>query len=201
MLRRMVVHGLPAVPFTPCCHALPPPPLRRLQVPEALRRSYCQLWGAILLGDTATAREAAALVGGARAARILPEILRPRDWSKVPREERRRLRHESGLHSFADFSALLSEAPRPLLEALRLSAVVRNTATALGSTISDRLRVNAKYAWRGMTRGELPAGQLQYVGALASRVQRWRLAAHVALLRLAFWLGSLVDELLYPLTA
>jgi hypothetical protein len=62
-----------------------------VELPEALRRLYCQLWGAIVLGDWPTARLAAAALGGERAGRILPELLRPRDWRAVPPDERRRV--------------------------------------------------------------------------------------------------------------
>jgi hypothetical protein len=51
-----------------------------------------QLWGAIALGDMTTAREAATLLAGERGGRILPEILRPRNWAKATPEERQRVR-------------------------------------------------------------------------------------------------------------
>lgn len=36
--------------------------------------------------------QAATGLAGEQAGRILPELLRPRDWHKVPREERQRVR-------------------------------------------------------------------------------------------------------------
>lgn len=132
--------------------------------------------------------QAATGLAGEQAGRILPELLRPRDWHKVPREERRRVRlnylvlmydayaegqqccgcpcntlllpcgaprlttgtacewhpllcqcpaplsalppqvrQESGINSFADVAKLLEGAPRPLLDTLRLGAVVRHS--------------------------------------------------------------------------
>ena len=41
---------------------------------------------------------------------------------------------------------LLEELPRELCEYLKVSAVVRSAAAALGGTIYDRLRINAVYA-------------------------------------------------------
>ena len=41
---------------------------------------------------------------------------------------------------------LLEELPRELCEYLKVSAVVRSSAAALGGTIYDRLRINAVYA-------------------------------------------------------
>ena len=41
---------------------------------------------------------------------------------------------------------LLEELPRELCEYLKVSAVVRSSAAALGGTIFDRLRINAVYA-------------------------------------------------------
>lgn len=78
-------------------------------------------------------------------------------------------------------------------------------ATLLGATLGDRLRVNAKWALRGMFAQHAQQGtagaaagadarQLEFVGGLQSRLARWRLAAQVGLLRFAFWLGSLVHS-------
>lgn len=152
------------------------------------------------------------MVGGQRAARILPELLRPRDWKKMPREDRQRIVRESGIGSFTDFSQILNEAPHPLLETLRLTAIVRNTATLLGATIADRLRINALHAWRGMgivhmasmdsSAAAAAAAQVTYVGAFASRWARWHLAARVTLLRITFSIVAAVHALLrQPLVA
>lgn len=165
-----------------------------VELPEDLRRNYCQLWAAILLGDQKTAREAAAALGGEQAARILPELLRPRDWGPaVTREDRRRMAAEVGIGNFADLSRVLSEAPQALLDCLQLSTVVRGTATQLGATIPDRLRVHAAHAVRGMTQGALPPAKLHYVGSLGSRIRRWRLFATVFLMRMAAALGGWVQ--------
>ena len=72
-------------------------------------------------------------------------------------------------------------------------------ATLLGATLGDRLRINAKWALRGMHAqqgggGGAGAAQPPFVGALQSRLARWRLALHVGLLRLAFWLSSAVHS-------
>ncbi|KAL4457670.1 hypothetical protein ABPG75_012535 [Micractinium tetrahymenae] len=170
------------------------------RLPDDLRRLYCQLWCAIVLGDMDTARVAASQLGGERAGRILPEVLRPRNWAAVPKEERRRVRQESGISSFADLASLLEEAPRPLLDSLRQSAVVRHSATLLGATLADRLRINATWALRGMWRAGDDAsgasGGLQFVGSLQSRLKRWRVAFQVHLLRLAFWLASAVHQVM-----
>ncbi|KAI7845854.1 hypothetical protein COHA_000588 [Chlorella ohadii] len=175
-----------------------------IALPDDLRRNYCQLWGSFVLGDMQTARLAATGLAGEQAGRILPELLRPRDWHKVPREERRRVRQESGINSFADVAKLLEGAPRPLLDTLRLGAVVRHSATLLGATLGDRLRINAKWAVRGMYAQHIgdsaaaaaapDARQLQFVGGLQSRLARWRLSVQVGLLRFAFWVGSLVHS-------
>ncbi|KAL4442946.1 hypothetical protein ABPG77_008437 [Micractinium sp. CCAP 211/92] len=166
------------------------------RLPDALRQLYCQLWCAIVLGDLETARVAAAQLGGERAGRILPEVLRPRNWAAVPKEERQRVRQESGINSFADLANLLEEAPRALLDSLRLSAVVRHSATTLGATLADRLRINATWALRGMWRAGQDGGEPRFVGSLQSRLKRWRVAVQVHLLRLAFWVVSAVHQVM-----
>ncbi|KAI3436647.1 hypothetical protein D9Q98_006063 [Chlorella vulgaris] len=163
-----------------------------VSLPEDLRRQFCQLWCSIVLGDMDTARLAATQLAGEKGGRILPEILRPRDWRKVTPEERQRLRQDSGITSFADLAAVLNEAPKPLLDSLRQSAVVRHTATLLGATLADRLRINATWAMRGMQ--TCKEGPLVFVGALQSRITRWRLAVRVGALRLVVWLSSLMQD-------
>ncbi|EFN58557.1 hypothetical protein CHLNCDRAFT_140686 [Chlorella variabilis] len=175
-------------------------------LPDHLRRLYCQLWCAIAMGDMHTARLAATELAGEKGGRILPEILRPRNWAKVSKEERQRLRQEAGVGSFADLAAVLTEAPKPLLDSLRQSAVVRHSgkqlawmpargrATLLGATLADRLRVNATWALRGMLASKPGQGPAQFVGGLQSRLSRWRLALQVGLLRLAFWVAAVVQD-------
>lgn len=107
------------------------------------------------------------------------------------------MREQSGITSFADLAQLLQNAPKQLLDSLRQSAVVRQSAVLLGATLGDRLRINAKWALRGMgAQHDDPGGgrRLQFVGALQSRLTRWRLAAHVALLRAAYWISSVVHS-------
>lgn len=65
-------------------------------------------------------------------------------------------------------------------------------ATLLGATIGDRLRINAKWAQRGMFHSDDAAQPLQFVGGLQSRLVRWRLCVQVGLLRLAFWVSRVV---------
>ena len=104
-------------------------------MPDALRQHYCQLWCALALGDAPTAVLAATAMGGEAAGKLLPEVLRPRDWRGAGAEERARVRREAGIGSFADLSRALGAAPRPLLDSLRLSAVVRHSAALLGATL------------------------------------------------------------------
>lgn len=133
-------------------------------------------------------------------------------------------REQAGIESFADFAAMLGEAPKPLLDSLRQSAVVRHSgkraaaqlccidvrqpsyaawiqtlascswgcctatlqrsralshlpagprlpaATLLGATLSDRLRLNATWARRGLYASAPGAGQPEFVGRLQSRI-------------------------------
>ena len=106
------------------------------------------------------------------------------------------VRQEAGLTSFADLAKLLEEAPKQLLDSLRQSAVVRHTATLLGATVADRLRINAKWALAGCYAAPAGGGQLRFVGGLQSRWRRWQLTARVGLLRFVFWLRSAVHTAL-----
>ncbi|GAB4820740.1 hypothetical protein N2152v2_007786 [Parachlorella kessleri] len=121
-----------------------------IDLPRDMRLQYCQMWCAFVLNDKDTAAQAATALGGERAGRILPEVLRPRNWATVSKEERRQFRQEAGIHSFSDLAEILEQAPRSLLDTLRITAMVRHTAAQLGATIADRLRINVTAAFRGM---------------------------------------------------
>ena len=51
--------------------------------------------GSVSEHPTDPAADAAVQLAGPRAGKVLPEVLRPRDWNKLPPEERRRLRQEA----------------------------------------------------------------------------------------------------------
>ena len=59
------------------------------------------------------------------------------------------IRAAAGLHTFADFNQLLELLPRSLAHYLRVSAIVRASASRLGATVYDRMRINAAAAVRG----------------------------------------------------
>lgn len=52
----------------------------------------------------------------------------------------------AGVSSIGDLGRLLEGLPRPLVDFLKVSAITRGAATRLGSSIQDRLRINATYA-------------------------------------------------------
>ncbi|KAG7669279.1 hypothetical protein Ndes2526B_g05579 [Nannochloris sp. 'desiccata'] len=168
------------------------------ELEDNLRRLYCMLWCAFVLNDSATATATAVQLAGPRAGRALPEILRPRDWSKLAPEERRRLRQEVGVTGIRDMTRILNEAPRQLVDCLRAMALVRHTATRLGITIADRLRVNAVQALHGLQvevedRGK-KGHHVEYVGVMRSRVKRWRLYLHIAAMRLVVWVALILGD-------
>ena len=50
------------------------------------------------------------------------------------------------MSNIGDLGRLLEGLPRPLVDFLKVSAITRGAATRLGSSIHDRLRINATYA-------------------------------------------------------
>ena len=168
------------------------------ELDSGLRQLYCMLWCAFVLNDAATATTAAVQLAGPRAGKALPEVLRPRDWTKIAPEERRRLRQEAGVTGIGDLTRMLTEAPRQLIDCLRAMAMVRHTATRLGVTVADRLRVNAVQAMHGLQMEVFDAGgrkrHVEYVGVMQSRVNRWRLWAHIAAMKLVVWWALLFRE-------
>lgn len=167
-----------------------------VQLPDDLRLQYCQLWCAFVLRDRKTARAVATAMAGERAGRVLPEVLQPRDWGAVPSAERRRLQKDAGVNTLGDVSRLLEECPQPLVEVLRIGAVVRPLATQLGATVHDRLRINATHALRGMAHTRDPGGKVTFMGDLASRRKRWRLSSMIWAMRSMFWMADVWNHLL-----
>lgn len=52
----------------------------------------------------------------------------------------------AGVNSLGDLGRLLEELPRPFVDFLKVQAIIRGAATKLGSSLHDRLRINATYA-------------------------------------------------------
>lgn len=52
----------------------------------------------------------------------------------------------AGVNSLGDLGRLLEELPRPFVDFLKVQAIIRGAATRLGSSLHDRLRINATYA-------------------------------------------------------
>ncbi|KAF8056338.1 Adck1 [Scenedesmus sp. PABB004] len=118
-----------------------------LAISDALRGRYCQLWAALFAGDAPGAAAVAIELGGQRAGQILPVILTQRGRNK---QEQREMQRAAGVASFGDITQLLATAPRDVVELLRIAAVVRNVTATLGTSLADRLRINAGWALRGL---------------------------------------------------
>jgi aarF domain-containing kinase len=177
------------------------------ELDRRLRQLYCQLWCAFVLNDAAEARAVATALGGARAGRALPAVLRPRDWARMSAAERRAARREAGVGGAAELARLAEDLPRPLFDCLRATAIVRHVAARLGVTVADRLRVNATWALRGLrdergddgAEGAAAGGgalrrrrrrrRVEWHGAMRSRWRRWHLHARLVAMRLAAWIS------------
>lgn len=73
-----------------------------------------------------------------------------------------------------------------------LSAQVRHTATRLGATVADRLRVNATQALHGLQVETSVTGRRRrvvYVGAMTSRWRRLHLWARIQAMRVMAWVS------------
>ncbi|EIE24434.1 ABC1-domain-containing protein [Coccomyxa subellipsoidea C-169] len=164
-----------------------------VEIPDALRQQYCQLWCSFVLNDQATAAAVATQIAGERGGELLPKLLRP--GALRSEEQRRALRSQAGVSSIGDLGRLLEGLPRPLVDFLKVSAITRGAATKLGSSVPDRLRINATYALKGMSICRLPGGRVQYEGSLQSRRRRLRISVSIRLLRCYFWLSSTARQM------
>ena len=56
----------------------------------------------------------------------------------------------AGVNTLGDLGRMLEGLPRPLVDFLKVQAIIRGAATKLGSSLQDRLRINATYAQKVM---------------------------------------------------
>ena len=52
----------------------------------------------------------------------------------------------AGVNTLGDLGRMLEGLPRPFVDFLKVQAIIRGAATKLGSSLHDRLRINATYA-------------------------------------------------------
>lgn len=197
-VRAMPASGNPLLRLLPWCRRAKPQVILidhglYFELPPHMRQLYCMMWCAFVLNDAATAMTAAVQLAGPRAGKVLPEVLRPRDWSSMPLEERRRLRQEAGVRGIRDLTQALNEAPRQLVDCLRAMALVRHIAARLGASVADRLRTNAVQALHGLQVVEINSrgrrSRVKYVGVMRSRWRRWHLRLRIAAMRVAAWVA------------
>ena len=56
----------------------------------------------------------------------------------------------AGVNTLGDLGRMLEGLPRPFVDFLKVQAIIRGAATKLGSSLHDRLRINATYALKVM---------------------------------------------------
>ena len=166
-----------------------------LNIPDKLRQQYCQLWCSFVVYDHQTAVDLGTAIAGQRGGELLPAILRPGGLKTVSPEERKRLRSSAGVDNLGDLGKLLEALPRSLVDILKVSATVRGTAAHLGAPLTDRLRVNAVHALKGMSFTQDADGHVEYIGELQSRTLRFRIRATVYALRTWAWLSSSAKDI------
>lgn len=159
-----------------------------VEIPDTLRQQYCQLWCSFIVNDQHAAKAIATSIAGEKGGELIPQLVRP--GALINEDQRRALRHQAGVNSLGDLGRLLEELPRPFVDFLKVQAIIRGAATRLGSSLHDRLRINATYAQKGMSIARLPSGRVGYEGSMQSRAQRLRISISIATLRSIWWLGS-----------
>ncbi|KAI8113743.1 hypothetical protein M9435_003735 [Picochlorum sp. BPE23] len=157
-------------------------------LPSDMRLLYCMMWCAFVLNDAATATTAAIQLAGETTGRVLPAMLKPRDWDTMTPEERLKARNKVGFGGMQDIRNAMKSCPQDLADCLRAMTIVRHTCSRLGTNIADRLRVNAVEALKGLKVKTQSNKRVEYVGVMKSRMKRWRLWLHIAAMKLAAWI-------------
>ncbi|KAK9864814.1 hypothetical protein WJX84_010795 [Apatococcus fuscideae] len=164
-----------------------------VHLPDWLRLDWCQMWSAFVVNDMITATSIAHRLVGQQGAGLLPVLLKPGGLGSLSKDDRKRLRSEAGLETLGDVGKLLEQLPWELTSVLRITAIVRTQAAALGATLADRLRINAIYALKGMAitrEGQLESDKPAYIGDLQSRATRLRIQLYIWAMRAGFWISN-----------
>jgi aarF domain-containing kinase len=110
------------------------------------------------------------------------------------------MQRAAGVASFGDITQLLSSAPRDIVELLRITAVVRNVDAALGCSLADRIRINATWAFRGLSafqRGSAGGADSSEVDKqFDSFTYRLNIQARLALIRGYLAVNAVVNRVL-----
>jgi aarF domain-containing kinase len=128
-----------------------------VDIPNQLRKQYCQLWCAFVLYDMDVAAAVAEEIAGPKARHIVPTVLHMASGGKQQGKGNKEagssndgLRVLGGLQHLEAVSLL----PVALVEILRSFQNVRALVNPLGLTSGDRLRVNCRYALQGIAATE-----------------------------------------------
>lgn len=130
-----------------------------VDIPNKLRKQYCQLWCAFVLHDMDAAAAVAEEIAGPKARHIVPAVLH---MASGGRRQGKEGASNDGLRVLGGLQHLeaVSLLPTALVEILRSFQSVRALVNPLGLTSGDRLRVNCGYALQGIAAAE-PVGALQ----------------------------------------
>lgn len=130
-----------------------------VDIPNKLRKQYCQLWCAFVLHDMDAAAAVAEEIAGPKARHIVPAVLQ---MASGGGEKDKSESSNDGLRVLGGLQHLEAVAllPAELVEILRSFQSVRALVNPLGLTSSDRLRVNCGYALQGIAAAE-PVAALQ----------------------------------------
>jgi len=161
-----------------------------VDLPDELRRKYCQMWCAFVLNDRATAERIAVEMAGPRGPTLLPALLSATK-AGAGGERAREASLQHGLQSLGDLANVLHDFPPEVVEVLRMTQTVRHVTQVLGLGVAERLGVNATCAVRGLSGRNArcdgaPAGR--GTGERWRELQlSWKLAARIHLLRALLW--------------
>lgn len=124
-----------------------------VDIPNKLRKQYCQLWCAFVLHDMDAAAAVAEEIAGPKARHIVPAVLH---MASGGRRQGKQRGSNDGLAVLGGLQHLeaVSLLPTALVEILRSFQSVRALVMPLGLTSADRLRVNCGYALQGIAAAE-----------------------------------------------
>ncbi|DAZ98798.1 TPA: hypothetical protein N0F65_000954 [Lagenidium giganteum] len=128
------------------------------QLDEDFRRTYCDLWRAMLLRDAPLLEECGRRLNAGPFARFLPLLFTYRFVNaaatgsidaKMGTDERQQLAAELRKLQFSDITDFLSQLPRDMLFVFRTNNMVRALNKDLGGSTRDRFSSMGKYAAQG----------------------------------------------------
>ncbi|GLE06188.1 hypothetical protein PINS_up015399 [Pythium insidiosum] len=140
------------------------------ELDDGFRRTYCDLWRAMLVRDYALVEDCGRRLNAGEFAAFLPLLFTHSPLAKsLNEDERQALIQDLKRLQFSDVTDFLQQLPRDMLFVFRTNNMIRSLNKDLGGSTRDRFATMGKYAVAGHALDHSSAASV----SLRSRVRYW----------------------------